>query len=566
MTATPEVTAAEAAMNSARASLPVTEITIFQKAGGPLTKQISFSADGSLKSDGSQCVMPRGSARRCTFSTMEELAARIYRFGSDEALALGSLRTDLPDGVRVVTKSKLNGADQPGIIARTQDYLIFRPGQPAIVLVDFDTKGMPPSVAAKLEELGGFWPTLVSVIPEMTRTARVERASTSAGLYDSRTGEKFSGPGGLHVYPLIKDGADSERFLKTLHERCWLAGLGWMMVGASGQLLERSIVDRVCGTPERLAFEGRPVLSMPLAQDLAARQPTAVEGEALDTITACRPLTIVELAKLRELRAREAHRLASQSAKAREVFIDWQSRRLVDRTSMDWRRARRTIERQCEGVLLPDIELPLDDDDLAGTTVADVLADPARFEGETLADPHEGVEYGRCKAKIMRRADGAVWINSFAHGRTVYELRLDFSAAKAVLEKSPKDEAADTLVRLVLGADLEEDEAEELRNIASERSGITKTTLGRKLKRAQRDAREQRAQQDRDRRIAKRRDPRPQISLPAPTAEWLPQMQLLNDVLRDAPTAMRNTALITAQVHTKHIPSLHLLTTKEVNP
>ena len=54
----------------------------------------------------------------------------------------------------------------------------------------------------------------------------------------------------------VQDGADVERFLKTLHARCWLAGLGWLMVGAGGQLLERSIVDRVVGTPERLVFEG----------------------------------------------------------------------------------------------------------------------------------------------------------------------------------------------------------------------------------------------------------------------------------------------------------------------
>jgi hypothetical protein len=50
-----------------------------------------------------------------------------------------------------------------------------------------------------------------------------------------------------------------------------------------------------------------------------------------------------------------------------------------------------------------------------------VLANPDRFVGETLADPLEGIEYGRCKAKIMRRADGSLWIHSFAHGRTVYE-------------------------------------------------------------------------------------------------------------------------------------------------
>src|SRR5690242_10739012 len=99
------------------------------------------------------------------------------------------------------------------------------------------------------------------------------------------------------------------------------------------------------------------------------------------------------------------------------------------------RRALRIIERECEGILLPNVELPFDDQEFAGCAVADVLADPDRFEGATLADPLEGVEYGRCKARIMRRAHGTVWINSFAHGRTVYELKLDYRAAKAVLEK-----------------------------------------------------------------------------------------------------------------------------------
>ena len=72
--------------------------------------------------------------------------------------------------------------------------------------------------------------------------------------------------------------------------------------------------------------------------------------------------------------------------------------------------------------------LPFDDPELAGCTVADVLADPERYEGETLADPLEGVDYGRCSAMIMRRDDGTPWIHSFAHGRTVYELKYDAGA------------------------------------------------------------------------------------------------------------------------------------------
>ena len=42
------------------------------------------------------------------------------------------------------------------------------------------------------------------------------------------------------------------------------------MVGAAGQLLERSIVDRMVGGPERLVFEGGPMLVPPLQQDRRA--------------------------------------------------------------------------------------------------------------------------------------------------------------------------------------------------------------------------------------------------------------------------------------------------------
>ena len=36
----------------------------------------------------------------------------------------------------------------------------------------------------------------------------------------------------------------------------------------------------------------------------------------------------------------------------------------------------------------------------------------------------KALDYGRCVAKILRRPDGTPWIHSFAHGRTVYELKI----------------------------------------------------------------------------------------------------------------------------------------------
>ncbi len=43
---------------------------------------------------------------------------------------------------------------------------------------------------------------------------------------------------------------------------------------------------------------------------------------------------------------------------------------------MSAERARLVIVKHCHGVLLPDVVLPFDDAELAGNTVADVLAIP----------------------------------------------------------------------------------------------------------------------------------------------------------------------------------------------
>jgi hypothetical protein len=303
----------------------------------------------------------------------------------------------------------------------------------------------------------------------------------------------------------------------------------------------------------------------PLEQDQAGRRPVIADGEALDTVAACPPLTILEQSKLRELLAKEADRLAPDATKAKRAFIDNRATQLAERTGIPLPHAVRAIERQCAGVLLPHIALPFDDQELAGTTAADVLADPGRFEGATLADPLEGVEYGAGKAKIMLRADGMPWIHSFAHGRTVYALRLDFHAAETLLDRAAPAEASDRFVHCVLHGDLDEAEVEQLRDLASRIAGIGKRSLDAKLKRMRRANAELQAEERRNQRMAERRDPRPQVPLPPFDAEWLPQMQVLNDVLHCAPTAMRNSERFSTQVRARRMPSLHLLTSMETN-
>jgi hypothetical protein len=93
------------------------EIVSFTKSGGPLAKRISLDANGQLISDGSACVMERGTAHRKTVANVEQLGTLINVLTRNEALALGMLRRGLPNAVGVATKRLLNGgARQPDVL------------------------------------------------------------------------------------------------------------------------------------------------------------------------------------------------------------------------------------------------------------------------------------------------------------------------------------------------------------------------------------------------------------------------------------------------------------------
>jgi hypothetical protein len=505
------------------------EITVLEKNGGPLTKRISLSPDGKVKSDGSACIMAQGSAHRMQVSDVGDLAGLIEHVQSNQALALGMLRPGLPDRVTIVTKRKL--ASLPDAIARTRNDIIYRKQQPAFALLDFDRKDLPASTADAINARGGLWPVLLSIVPALLTSAHVVRSSTSSGLFRADTGEQLPGSGGQHIFVAVRDGSDIERFLKSLHERCWLAGFGWFVVGAGGQLLERSIIDRMVGAPERLVFEGTPILEPPVQQDRATRRPVPVAGGPLDTLTACPPLDIAEASKLRELKLKGGASLRNDAAKARRAYEERRVAELAQRRGLSLAAAKQQIVRLCEGVLLPDVVLPFDDEDLDGCTVADVLADPVRFDGATLADPLEGIDYGRCVARIMRRDDGTPWIHSFAHGRNVYELKHNAASVRAALDKVAETELAETFLALALNADLNPAELAKLRHDVAKRSGIGVREIAAMLKAAQQERTAKHKQEARERRARERTDPRLQLPRPANDADWLPQMHALNSVI-----------------------------------
>jgi hypothetical protein len=70
-----------------------------------------------------------------------------------------------------------------------------------------------------------------------------------------------------------------------------------------------------------------------------------------------------------------------------------------------------------KGILRLGVVVEFDDPELGAVSVAAILGDPDRYDGETLADPIEGVGYGRNCGIVQCHADG-VHIFSFAHDGT----------------------------------------------------------------------------------------------------------------------------------------------------
>jgi hypothetical protein len=122
---------------------PDPQVTLINKRDTPalMSKKIFLDSDGKLKSDGSGCRMITGTAARAFAGTASDLSRIIQSCGSDQAIALGSLKENLSPPVDVTTKGRLD--QNRGTITRSRGFIDYRPGIPAWALIDFDTKGMP---------------------------------------------------------------------------------------------------------------------------------------------------------------------------------------------------------------------------------------------------------------------------------------------------------------------------------------------------------------------------------------------------------------------------------------
>lgn len=437
-------------------------VTLFTNAGQrALSKRIEYK-DGKVISDASGCRMANGSYEVVSFGDLHDFARCITNMPSHQALALGAPRPGILNEGQIGTEDKPggtnNGWQTAATVRRTKENFAYTKARPALVLLDFDTKGIPPDIQAKIAKLGGLWPTLVSVMPELAPIGHVVRASTSAGL--AVNNRALPASIGVHVYCLLADGSKAKAFLDTLHKLCWLNGFGWMMIGNAGSVFARSPIDQSVYGGERLVFEGAAVVLPPLRQ-----APRAAVADGVEALKEWRKLTTEELIRVDKLIADATGRCQKEADAQQAVFKKKIGTELAKRTGISVAQAMKAVDEQGEGVLVSPVRLHFDRDPSI-VTVGDVLENPEAFQGRKLADPLEGPAYGATTAIVMLDNTGTPTIRSFAHGSAIYGLFYTADDLRKKLKAAQRQKVIDTWVKLDSKTDMTKKERTEMETFA----------------------------------------------------------------------------------------------------
>jgi hypothetical protein len=375
-------------------------ITIFTSGSGPVVKRFSMVGD-EVEATASARIHT-GSVRSVRANDPEELTELLDGLGANQAVGLGILAT-VNQSFPLVTKDALRA----GAVSRSGDFFSHNEGA-GWGLIDIDTKDLPPSVSANLVG-DDIVADIFRVVPELEKTAHVVRPSSSAGIIkpDGTVREAT----GTHVFFRLAHAPNLPQLLQAMHDRCWVAGLGYIKLSKAGYMLERSPVDLAVAGAERLIFEADPIVQPPLSR---VRPPDRLKhGGSLSALVPPDPMLVAQLKQ----QARDE--LKPAAAKMAQQFEAEQVEKIRAETKVSKTEARRIFRQRMQGGELSD------DDVLETSTgvferVGDFLERVTWVHG--LPCPVEGSSYGPSKAAFYPAGSHSPEprIISYSHGVKTY--------------------------------------------------------------------------------------------------------------------------------------------------
>lgn len=405
-------------------------LTVFQSSDKPLNKTITLK-DGELrKASNGQFTAGRVDVVKC--DGLQAFAELLRAGHKHVAFSLGRPCTDgrFIDSAEIVTSAELSEKQTPGCISRTKSHFAFSEEEPGLFMFDVDGSDKTP------EEV---WGCLCNVDPQLAFAEHLIVHSSSSYVYEESSGALLSPSSGYHIYCLVKNTADVPRYGEVFAKRSWLCGYGRIEVSRAGSFLIRQLMDACIYSPERLIFEA----PVNLGSGLAQKKPAIVfrSGGVLDS-SKLRDLNTDEFAEYQRLvdLAKEHQRSLAETVKS--TWLHEKGQEIAIKTGMHLSAATGVAREFLETNSLSG-DCILQFDRFGDVLVEEVVANPEKFDNETLADPLES-EYngGRNIAKFYWN-NGRPAIHSHAHGGRVFQISTSIADADllAAAAKAVKDDA-----------------------------------------------------------------------------------------------------------------------------
>jgi hypothetical protein len=353
----------------------------------PLTKLLSIDAEGKLiKTTGAQLI--EGRVTQKILKSLSDLCQLMIDLPSTHAVTFGICPYK---SALVLSQNRAAGyKGKEKMVTRTQANFSWAEG-PGVLLLDYDPP--PDSEAMDAADLVA---ALRRAVPELISVTIANKPSVSSCIYDDK-GQCLSGIKGQHILLICKNAQNIPEVGELIAKRLWLAGYGYIRISASGNMLERTIIDTSVWQPERLVF-GSAACKTGLLQRFPA--PRIFSGELDDEVfeeehwldpSSLLPLTEHECEKLSQLKAQEKTAKSDEAEGKRKEWIEKRSAEAAGQNASP-----ETVERHrksfrlalSEGNVMPP-ELKLYSQDGIVVSAAEVFENPDKWDGKRFSDPFE---------------------------------------------------------------------------------------------------------------------------------------------------------------------------------
>lgn len=385
--------------------------------GGKLSKVYRYDEESGAVKKETNARLSVGSVTEETFDSIEAFMKRRSNLEPHEALMMGRPIYS-PATVRTQKALKRISPDrrkEEGIIARDREHVSWPEGA-SLVMLDLDKpEEIPQELQDRVPKSPDDWRTLlIDCIPALRNVPMAWAPSSSSHIHHGET--PLRGLQGQRFYFVVESGLITSDFKEVLRHELITRKLAWYMISKSGALLERFPFDLLVYQPERLDFAAGPVCHPPLEWRPAEWKTWNSDGPYL----AATNLPTISQADLRRAHGIMEAKYKAKLPEARSIQDEWieeTGRRIALshkglEPSIGKSVARHAVRR---GVLLP--EFVLTDSEGQEVSVAEILADPAEYEGRRFHDPLEP-DYRNDSRIAVCLVDGGgrVLIYSHAHG------------------------------------------------------------------------------------------------------------------------------------------------------